>query len=342
MDLRWKKIRHFLNEPFKIAHGSYEYRDSYIVAISSNNIVGYGEASIIPYYVEDVGQIENAFSKATHWIKGRTIQDPRSDWNEVKEVCSENTWPVSAIDCALWDLYGKCIEKRVVDILFPDHDPQSLPITSLTIGGGTVDEMKHNISTHPWPVYKIKIGMENDLEVLRALRKITGSIFRIDANGGLDPSNACDIVPELSDLNVEILEQPFGPEMDGFMPQIHFHGGPILMADESCHGPEDLEDCVGIFHGVNIKLLKAGGITPAYQMISKAKELSLITMIGCMTESSVGISAAASLLPGVDYADIDGALLLREDIASGVVIENGKSYLPTSKGLGISLHGKIF
>ena len=151
----------------------------------------------------------------------------------------------------------------------------------------------------PWPIYKIKLGTDKDVEIVRELRKHTDAIF-----------------------------------MEAVMHQSVL---PVI-ADESCIVESDVEKCALHFNGINIKLTKCGGLTPARRMIKRAKELNLQVMVGCMTESTVGISAIAQLIPQLDYVDMDGAMLLKEDIADGVIIQdNGKVIFPTSGGSGISL-----
>ena len=188
-----------------------------------------------------------------------------------------------------------------------------------------------------WPIYKIKLGTQYDLDIVRELRKHTDAIFRVDANCGWSVDEAIANSQALAGLGVEFIEQPL-PADDTAGQEILFNESALpLIADESCIHETDVRECQGRFHGINIKLVKCGGITPARRMISEAKELGMKVMIGCMTESTVGISAIAQLLPLLDYVDMDGAALLADDIAEGVVVDRGVCKYPNAPGNGVRL-----
>ena len=175
-----------------------------------------------------------------------------------------------------------------------------------------------------WPIYKIKLGTANDLEIVRALRGHTDAVFRVDANCGWGAEEAIRNSAALKELGVEFIEQPLPPDDWEGMKAVYAKSALPVVADESCQTEPDVDRCSGYFHGVNVKLVKCGGLTPARRMIAQAKQLGLKTMVGCMTETSVGISAIAQLLPMLDYVDMDGALLLAKDIATGVTIDRGR------------------
>ena len=189
----------------------------------------------------------------------------------------------------------------------------------------------------PWPIYKIKVGMPNDVEVLTELRKHTNAIFRVDANAGWTLEEALLKIPILKTLGVEFVEQPLAKDAWDDMKVLKEKSSLPLIADESCVGESDVEKCVNHFDGINIKLTKCSGITPARRMITKARELNLKVMIGCMNESSIGTAAIAQLAPLLDYVDMDGPLLLNEDIAEGVTFNQGKICYNDFVGLGIKL-----
>jgi L-alanine-DL-glutamate epimerase-like enolase superfamily enzyme len=190
----------------------------------------------------------------------------------------------------------------------------------------------------PWPIYKIKLGTKEDVAIVKALREKTSAVFRVDANCAWGVQETIDNGVALKKLGVEFIEQPMAAaEWEG-MKRVYEKSVLPLMADESCLVPEDVSKCVGHFHGINIKLTKCGGLSPALKMIQEAKSLGLKTMVGCMTESSVGISAIAQLLPQLDFVDMDGALLLKNDIAKGVVINSQAAVIfPSLGGSGIEL-----
>ena len=187
----------------------------------------------------------------------------------------------------------------------------------------------------PWPVYKIKLGTDEDIAIVAALRKHTDAVFRIDANAGWTTEEALEKIPKLAELGVEFIEQPLAKENWEGM-KILFEQSPLpLFADESCAFEQDVEKCHGYFHGINIKLTKCSGITPALRMIQKARSFNMQVMMGSMNESTVGSAAIVNFLPQLDHVDVDGPLLLSEDIATGIQFDFGKLMLSGAPGLGI-------
>jgi L-alanine-DL-glutamate epimerase-like enolase superfamily enzyme len=188
-----------------------------------------------------------------------------------------------------------------------------------------------------WPVYKIKLGTSDDLGIIRELRRRTDAVFRVDANCGWTADQTIAYARVLKEMNVEFIEQPLPPE-DVEGARRAFEGSVLpLIADENCVVEDDVDRCAGRFHGINIKLVKCGGLAVARRMAARARELGLQVMAGCMTESTVGISALAQLLPLLDYVDMDGAVLLAKDIATGVRLERGKCIYPRVNGTGAKL-----
>jgi L-alanine-DL-glutamate epimerase-like enolase superfamily enzyme len=210
-------------------------------------------------------------------------------------------------------------------------------MTDYTIGIDTVEKMVAKMQELPWPIYKIKLGTKNDIEIVTELRKHTDAVFRIDANCGWTADEAIENSFKLKELGVEFLEQPLPADDIEGAKKLYKNSALPIIADESCIVESDVEKCVGLFHGINVKLTKCGGLTPGKRMLEKAKILGLKTMVGCMTESTVGISAIAHLLPLLDYVDMDGGLLLKEDIATGVTIKNGVISYPNTNGTGVAL-----
>jgi L-alanine-DL-glutamate epimerase-like enolase superfamily enzyme len=188
-----------------------------------------------------------------------------------------------------------------------------------------------------WPIYKIKLGTDRDLEIVRELRKHTQATFRVDANCGWTAEQTIAFAPELKKLGVEFIEQPLKADLWDDLRRVRENSALPIIADESCIVESDVARCHGVFHGVNIKLVKCGGLTPARRMIAEARKLGLSVMVGCMTESTVGISAIAQLLPLLDYVDMDGAVLLAEDVAQGVRLERGRCIYPETPGHGLRL-----
>ncbi len=188
-----------------------------------------------------------------------------------------------------------------------------------------------------WPVYKIKLGTPDDLEIVRQLREQTDAVFRVDANGAWSVEETLRNAEAMKPLGVQFIEQPLAADNIDGMETIYRESALPVIADESCLVPADVVSCHKRFHGINIKLCKCGGLTPARRMIDHARDLEMQVMVGCMTESTVGISAIAQLLPLLDYVDMDGAVLLAEDIATGVTVVRGQCHFPDENGNGVQL-----
>ncbi len=193
------------------------------------------------------------------------------------------------------------------------------------------------MKAHPAPIYKIKLGQPNDIEIVTELRQHTDAVFRVDANAGWTLAEALDKIPALQQLGVELVEQPLSKDAWQDMKTLYEQSPLPLFADESCVKESDVDACAGHFHGINIKLTKCSGLTPARRMIKRARELNLKVMAGSMNESTVGSAAIAHLLPQLDYVDMDGPLLLREDIAKGLTYDAGNVSVSGKPGLGIEL-----
>ena len=248
----------------------------------------------------------------------------------------KNPFALCALDEAAHDLWGKRRSLPVWKLwgLSLDH----VPVSNYTIGLDTPERMLAKMQEFPgWPVYKIKLGSPGDLEIVRELRRHTDAVFRVDANTAWTPSQTIAMAPELRELGVEFIEQPLPRNALEEMKHVMANCVLPLIADESCQDEADVDRCAGHFHGINIKLTKAGGLTPARRMIRRARELGLKVMVGCMNESSVGISAIGQLLPLLDFVDMDGSVLIARDIATGVHLDCGRPVFPETNGNGVTL-----
>ena len=324
-----------LKHRFTIAHQSREVQETLIVRLEEDGLFGLGESTTNPFYGITLDNMRDALEKFKPVLLGGKWNTPAELWELGKEVFQSNPFAQCALDQAAWDLYTKKMGKKLYEYL--DLNPQRIPTTNFTIGIDTVEKMCAKLREVEWPIYKIKLGTDQDLEIVRELRKNTNSIFRVDANCAWTVDQAISYSEELALLGVEFIEQPLAKDNLEGMREVFAHSKLPLMADESCISESDVEKCQGHFHGVNIKLVKAGGITPALRMIQKAKALGMKTMVGCMTESSVGISAIAHIAPLLDYVDMDGAMLLSKDPARGVRIFPEKVLFPESPGIGAEL-----
>jgi len=334
LSITFKAYKLKLTHPFKISRYSRTHQDSVIVTISDGECFGYGEATTNPYYVKEITDITSEITQVKALVENAGTSTPEELW-EVLNKTGINPFPLCAIDEAFHDFYGK--RNHIANYKRFGFDAEKVPITSYTIGMASVEKMIEKIKEKPWPIYKIKMGFEDDVAMIKALREVTNAVFRVDANCAWTAQETVTKAKELQKLNVEFIEQPLPADDWEGMAYVKEHSVLPIIADESCLVEEDVLRCVPYFDGVNIKLMKCGGITPAKKMLAKAKKLGLKTMIGCMTESTVGISAIVQLAPALDYLDGDGALLLDNDTASGVSYDFGKLIYSEEKGNGVVL-----
>ncbi len=322
--------------PFGISRSVHTVQPTFIVALEQDGITGYGEATQNRYYGVTPENLEAGLNAIKSEIERYPFTTPEDFYDHFLFPRLKNfRFLMAAIDEAASDLYGKLQGKPLYQLW--NLDASNLPLTTYTIAIDTIEVMKEKLLEKPWPVYKIKLGTEHDIEIVKSLREITDKPFRIDANTAWTVQQTIDNSYILKDLGVEFIEQPLPYDAYEAMKEVKEKSALPVIADESARTENDVQACADSFHGINVKLVKAGGITPAKRMLMQAKSLGIKTMVGCMTESSVGISAAAQLLPLCDYADLDGAILLKKDIAKGVVVDNGKMILPCEGGTGVAL-----
>jgi L-alanine-DL-glutamate epimerase-like enolase superfamily enzyme len=270
-------------------------------------------------------------------IERFAFTEPQRYWHYLHDLIPDNSFLLCALDIAAWDLYGQIMGKPLYALW--GLDPFRTPLTDFTIGIDTVGKMVEKMKEKPWPIYKIKLGVPDDIAIMEALRQHTDAVFRVDANAGWTVEEALQKIPRLAQLGVEFVEQPLAKDDWAGMKILYHESKLPLFADESCVREDDVERCHGHFHGINIKLTKCGGLTPARRMIENARELDMKVMVGSMNESTVGSAAIAHLLPAIDYVDMDGPLLLTEDVATGLSIRDGAITIPRGPGLGISYKG---
>jgi len=325
------KLRH----TFRITHGSRDYQPTVIISLSNGIYTGYGEATATKYYGLDQDEMIQRFNAWKPIIESTPLVTAEKYWELLHPLLKNHPFEQCALDEAAHDLLAQMEGLPLYKKWGLQY--QNNPLTDYTLGFGPTEEMVAKMNEMPWPIYKIKLGTKDDLNIIRHLRKHTTAVFRVDANTAWTAEETLAYAPELKNLGVEFIEQPLKPE-DWEGQKLLFEKCVLpVIADESCQKEEDVKRCAGYFHGVNIKLMKCGGLTPALRMIQEAKELNMKVMVGCMTESSVGITAIAHLLPLLDYVDMDGALLLSNDPAEGAVIEHGEVVLPHRNGIGAKL-----
>ena len=324
-------------QPFTISKGTKTHQPTLIVELEHFGIKGYGEAPAISYYDITVEKMMEDLERKRTFIEKFAFTEPERYWHYLHHLLPQNPFLVCALDIAAWDLFGKMQNKKVYELFKGDISKNVL--TDYTIGIDSIDKMVSKMKEKPWPIYKIKVGTAEDMSVVKALRENTDAILRVDANAGWSLDTALKLIPPLKELGVEFIEQPLAKDNWEEMKVLYKESSLPLFADEACVAEQDVEKCIGHFHGINIKLTKCSGVTPARRMIKTAKALHMKVMIGCMNESTIGSAAIAHLLPFIDYADVDGPLLLEEDLATGIKYDYGKLIYSDQPGLGINYTG---
>lgn len=335
MKVQYKTYNLPFHHPFTISKGTKTHQPTVIVEFEFMGIKGYGEAPAIAYYNIPVEKMVEDLERKKIFVEKFAFSDPERYWHYLHHLFPANPFLVCALDMAGWDIYGKLKRKQLYQLW--NLDTATAPLTDFTIGIDSIEKMVEKMKEKPWPIYKVKVGVEGDVEMVAALREHTDAILRVDANAGWTLEQALQKIPMLKALGVELVEQPLAKD-DWEGMKILFEKSPLpLIADEACVAESDVEKCYTHFHGINIKLTKCSGITPARRMITRARELGMKVMVGCMNESSVGTAAIAQLAPMLDYVDMDGALLLSEDTAEGVKFDFGKILYNDLPGLGIQI-----
>lgn len=336
MKVKYKIFSLPFKYPFTISKGTKTHQPTFVVELEFMGIKGYGEAPAIAYYNIPVEKMAEDLEAKKVFVEKFAFSDPERYWHYLHHLFPNNPFLVCALDIAAWDLYGKLKRKPLMQLW--ELDAAAAPLTDYTIGIDSIEKMVAKMKEKPWPVYKVKVGVEGDIEMVAALRKETGAVLRVDANAGWTLEQALQKIPQLKELGVEMVEQPLAKDDWEGMKVLYEKSELPLYADEACVFEADVEKCYRHFHGINIKLTKCSGITPARRMITKARELQMGVMIGCMNESTVGSAAIAQLAPQLDMLDMDGPLLLSEDIATGINYDFGKVTIGNAPGLGITIN----
>jgi L-Ala-D/L-Glu epimerase / N-acetyl-D-glutamate racemase len=337
MQLRLHAFDLPLAHTFTISRESITSQPTLIVELAQDGISGYGEATSNKYYGFTIERMARDLAAMQRELESKTLVDPAPLWSEMQPHLPDDPFALCALDQAAHDLWGKLRGQPVWKLWGLSTDKN--PLSNYTIGIDSIDKMVAKMAEYAnWPIFKIKLGTDRDLEIVAALRQHTDAIFRVDANCGWTAQQTISNAPELTRLGVEFIEQPLPADRIEQMKTVRAECELPVIADENCIHENDVAKCHQAgFHGINIKLVKCGGLTPARRMIAEARRLGLKVMVGCMTESTVGISAIAQLLPLLDYVDMDGAELLAEDIASGVRLERGRCIYPDAPGHGVNL-----
>lgn len=334
MQLQYFSIELPFEYPFSISGGRTKtHQPSLIVSLTLGNITGWGEAPAIVYYGVTVENMLLVLEAKKAMIEKFAFTTPDRFWHFLHHLLPQHPFLVAALDIAAWDLYGKLSRKPLFAVW--NTEWKNTPLTDYTIGIDSPEKMLQKMQAKPWPIYKIKLGTPNDLPIMQQLTQNSTATFRVDANAGWTTEEAINIIPQLAALGVELIEQPLAKDnWEGMLALKEISSIPLI-ADESCVSESDVAKCAGYFTGINIKLTKCSGITPALRMISEAREKNLQIMMGSMNESTIGTAAIAQFLPQLDYVDADGPLLLSKDIAQGLSFSNGNLQVANLPGLGV-------
>jgi L-alanine-DL-glutamate epimerase-like enolase superfamily enzyme len=328
MNLKYESYELKLKDPFTISRSSIASKKVVYVHIDE----GIGEASPSTYYGENEGTVKSVLETMKSELGDDSLEiDAIMD--KVNRKMAGNFSAKAGIDLALHDLIGKKLN-------LPVHKLSGVEkkeiITSYTIGVDTIKRMQEKVKkASGFSVYKVKVGVENDLKIVKAIREITDAKIRLDANCGWSTKEALKKIKELEKFEIELIEQPIPPGNLEDLKLIRENTDIPIFVDEWVMCAKDIPQYKGIVDGINIKLMKCGGLREAIKMINTARACDLKIMIGCMIESSVGISAAAQVAPFVDYVDLDGNLLISNDPYSGLMLKDGKWILNDLPGLGI-------
>ncbi len=322
-----------LTEPFRISRGVQHYAQRVVVKIAGEGQIGIGEAAPSTFYGENH---ETVLACLTTYAE-HLGDDPfalEEILTALEKTIQRNAAARAAVDMALYDLTGKLLGVPLYKLL--GLNPARTAYTSFTIGLDTPAEMARKArQAKDFPILKVKLGSPQDIDCIKAIRDVSGATIRVDANAGWTVKAAIKLIQALEPYRIEFVEQPLPPtDLDGLR-LLREHSPLPIFADESCVTVEDIPRVAGCVDGINIKLMKCGGIRQALKMIHTARAHHLQIMLGCMIESSLAITAAAHLTPLVDYADLDGHLLIDNDPHLGVQVEAGKLILPDRPGLGV-------
>lgn len=336
MNLTWEPITLDLKTTFRIAHGASDQRHNVIARVEHGGVYGYGEAPAVAYHGETQAGIMAYFESAAPLLG----EDPFLIEDILARLPAGSRAGRAALDAALHDLWGKLLGQPLYRLF--GLNPQRIPPTSYTVAIGDPQQTAERAQNSGFSIIKIKVGGEQDEATVAAVRRMCDARLRLDANAGWTRQQALELIPRLVQYDLELIEQPLAVgDVEGLvwlrqrLHEQHIHV-PIF-ADENVKSAQDVAAHLGAADGVVIKLAKTGGLRGALRAISVARALDMQVMVGCMVESTLGVTAAAHLAPLCDYADLDGPLLIRNDPFTGVRYQGAELVLPSTPGLGVAL-----
>jgi len=337
MDFHFETYRIECTHPFGISRSSHSHYDIVFIYLEFDGLVGRGEAAPSNRYSESTERILSVLDNGI--VVPDNIYDIDSFCTKLSDQCENIKALEAAFSMAALDLWCQ-INKKPLYKYF-NADPDQTPQTSFTISIGDMDLLPQKIKeADPYNILKVKLGTDliKDKSIIEHIRRETDKTIRIDANEGWDLETGISMSYWLADNNVEFIEQPFKSSNLSDTAKLKNKSPLPIIADENSLNASDIPCIENVFDGINIKLMKCGSLFEAVKMVNMARERGMKIMLGCMIESSVAITAAAHLSPLVDYADLDGNLLINNDPYTGVTVQNGKLILPQENGCGIQLN----
>ena len=334
MKLSFRPYTLELKHVFTIAVSSRTTTPVVLTEIAYGGLVGYGEASMPPY----LGETQETAAAFLSKVDLSRYPDPlqlETITADIDAIAPGNPAAKASIDIALHDVAGKLMGRPWYDIW--GFDKSRAPFTSFTIGIDTPEVVRQKVrEAAEYKILKVKLGRDNDKEMIETIRSVTDKPITVDANQGwTDRQKALDMIHWLRERNVLLVEQPMPKDVVDDMAWLTERSPLPTIADEFCQRLPDVRRAYGVFSGINIKLMKCTGMREAHKMLLVARSLGMKVMLGCMTETSCAISAASHLSPMVDWADLDGALLIRNDAFAGTTVVDGKVTLSDRPGIGV-------
>ena len=338
MKLSYETVELRAKHDFKIANQSVcaDIFRNVVIRLEHEGLTGWGEAAPFVIYGENQETVLAALQTLTPYIEQAGGPWEAETLMELLDSKLERNYAAkAAIDMALYDLQGQLCGLPVFRML--GLSSSRIPLSTFSIGIDSPEMIRERVRlVKDCPLLKIKVGGPGDIETIRIVREeAPRTVIRVDANCGWQPRQALRMIKQMAELGVEYVEQPLPPSNTGGARWLYEHSPLPLMADESCGRLEDIPGCLGRFDAINIKLAKCVGIRHALKMIGCARAHNLNVMLGCMLETSIGVTAAAHISPLVDYLDLDGAELTRNDPCLGMTFDNGRLILPDKPGLGV-------
>jgi L-alanine-DL-glutamate epimerase-like enolase superfamily enzyme len=324
-----------LFKPFRISRDVYDHKLGMRVFLRAGNHTGIGETQEHTFYGVTQPALQQQLLALQPVIEMQDLIHPAAMYGLLQDAIGDHPFALAAVDMAYWDLYAKKHRKMTRDLFDLPRAPDRKQYTTWTITIDVEEAMVRETKDHDYRVFKVKLGTDNDIGIMHRLLSETGADFYVDANCGWTLDRAIEFAQTFRGTRLKMIEQPLHTSRIGDMHELHSRTDIPLVADENFVRLADLERCQPGFDGVNIKLLKCGGLTPAIEIIRKATEMGLDLMVGCMTESSIGISAAMQIVPWMKYVDVDSFMFISNDPATGChVLEDGEIILPTAMGNG--------